>query len=220
MDDFDKNLIEINKLIKDACQFWNRDPTTTSLLAVTKNQTADAIYTLLKNQQRLFGENRVQEALIKWPELKKNYPDIELHLIGHLQTNKVKDAVALFDVIETLDSFKLADKLAKEEERQQKKLAYYIEINIGEESQKTGILPANFENFLVTLRNNYPLNIKGIMCIPPSDQNATPYFQRMQQIAKEFQLDVISMGMSDDFEIAIKYGSNLVRIGRALFRKN
>lgn len=209
-------LIEIRETINNHVRQSNRlNPI--QLLAVTKQQSINKITELLLQGHRLFGENIVQEAILKWRDLKTDYPDIELHLIGHLQTNKVKEAVALFDVIQTLDSLKLAAKLAKEEMLQNKKLDYLIEINIGSENQKKGILPEDFDFFYHELKKNYPLSVQGIMCIPPIDKNPTPYFNMMKKIADEHQLAIISMGMSNDFKIAIECGANLVRIGRALF---
>jgi pyridoxal phosphate enzyme (YggS family) len=159
----------------------------------------------------------VQEAYSKWPDLKRDYPDLQLHLVGHLQSNKAKEAVALFDVIQTLDSLHLAQRLAQEEVKQHKHLSYYIEVNIGREPQKTGVLPEDFADFLAELRRTHPLRIEGVMCIPPRDQNPSPYFHALADIAHQHQLANISMGMSDDYEQAIQNQSTMVRIGRALF---
>src|SRR5262249_5139090 len=147
------------------------------LLAATKNVPLFKTEKLLQEGHTLFGENKVQEAYRKWPTLKRKYPKTQLHLIGHLQTNKVKRAVALFDVIETLDNVKLAQKLIDEELKQQKRLEYYIEINIGHEPQKTGVLPEDFHKFYETLTAEFPLRITGVMCIPPANQNPVVYFQ-------------------------------------------
>jgi pyridoxal phosphate enzyme (YggS family) len=188
-----------------------------ALLAVTKNQKISTIESALAQGHRLFGENRVQEAYTKWPEMKKKFNHIELHLIGHLQTNKVKEAIKLFDVIQTLDSLKLAEKLVAEEKRQGKHLAYLIEVNIGEEPQKAGVLPKDFDDFFSKISTCYPLNVQGIMCIPPAEQDPTLYFQRMKNISETYKFPIISMGMSNDYELAIRYGATQVRIGRALF---
>lgn len=188
------------------------------LLAVTKNQPTIKIESLLTEGQRLFGENRVQEAQSKWPLLKQTFPDIILHLIGHLQSNKVKQAVELFDVIETLDSLHLAKKLQQEEQRQKKQLEYYIEINIGREPQKSGVLPDEFGYFYKCLLKETSLKITGIMCIPPHTLDPILYFKEMQEIAKSHSLKNISMGMSEDYPVAIEQGSTLIRLGRALMR--
>lgn len=211
------SLQKIKAQIDEYAQQFGRNKDDIKLLAVSKNQPVEKIKRLLEHGHRLFGENRVQEAYAKWLVLKEYYANIELHLIGHLQTNKVKEAVALFKVIQTLDSFKLAEKLVVEEQRQKKRLSYYIEINIGCEKQKTGILPDEFPLFFNELKNNYPLDIQGIMCIPPKEEDPVKYFQQMKKIADDYQLPVISMGMSDDYPIAIKYGTTMVRIGTALF---
>lgn len=188
------------------------------LLVVTKNQPIERIRPLLEAGHLLFGENRVQEASSKWPKLKIQYPHICLHLIGHLQTNKVREAVNSFNVIETLDSTKLAEKLVLAEQSQNKKLTYYIEVNIGNELQKNGILPRDCSSFLQKLRTDFPsLHVKGIMCIPPAQEDPTKYFKHTALLANELKLPIKSMGMSADFDIAIQQGSNLVRIGRALF---
>lgn len=205
-----------NNIVITAKRFA-RLPDEVKLLAVTKNQPVARIETLLHQGQTLFAENRIQEAQKKWPELKEKYQSIKLHLIGHLQTNKVKQAIELFDAIQTLDSLKLAHKLYAEELRQQKKLEYYIQINIGHESQKSGVLPEDFADFYQALLSEVKLNVKGLMCIPPLDKNPAEYFEEMANIAKRYGLSHLSMGMSDDYEAAIQYGATLVRLGRALF---
>lgn len=210
------NLRTIQLDIQDcAIKAGRNDPI--KLLAASKNRSVAAITQLLDEGQRLFGENRVQEACEKWPVLKVLYPDIELHLIGHLQTNKVKEAINLFDTIETLDSFRLAEKLMIEEKKQNKRLTYYIEINIGKEPQKTGIWPDHLDDFLTKVRNYFLLNIQGLMCIPPLNEDPVTYFQELKNLADYHHLPIVSMGMSDDYELAIQNGANLVRIGTALF---
>lgn len=194
-----------------------REPADIQLLAVTKTQSIAKITPLLEAGHQLFGENRVQEAYSKWPLLKQQFPNTQLHLIGHLQSNKVKEAVHLFDVIQTLDSLKLAQKLQDEQSRQNKSLEYYVEINIGNEPQKKGILPDQLSDFYKSLMTNYSLKITGIMCIPPVGQDPYVYFRQMFDLAHQFHLPNISMGMSDDYEQAIQCGSTMVRIGRALF---
>lgn len=210
-------LQKIQNQIELTAKRYGRLPNEVKLLAVTKNQPVDRITPLVKQGQILFGENRTQEAETKWPGLKETYNFFNLHLIGHLQTNKVKQAVALFDVIQTLDSVKLAHKLFIEEQRQQKKLEYYIQINIGRESQKSGVLPEDFADFYKTLLSEVTLNVTGLMCIPPQDKNPAPYFEEMANITKRSGLIHLSMGMSDDYETAIQYGATVVRLGRALF---
>lgn len=209
-------LQELKTSIAECAQKIGRNDAV-ELLAVTKGQSFERVVELIHEGHKLFGENKIQEAKSKWITLKQQYPLIQLHLIGHLQTNKVKEAVQLFDVIETLDSFKLAEKLVSEEKKQNKKLSYFIEINIGEEPQKTGIWPVNFADFYLKLKEYYPLNIVGLMCIPPIDKNPKPFFQQLESLASEFNLPAISMGMSDDYQQAIECGATLVRIGRALF---
>jgi pyridoxal phosphate enzyme (YggS family) len=210
-------LHKIQNQIELTAKLYGRLPNEVKLLAVTKNQPIDRIIPLVKQGQSLFGENRTQEAETKWPGLKDAYNFFNLHLIGHLQTNKVKQAVALFDAIQTLDSVKLAHKLFIEEQRQQKKLEYYIQINIGREPQKSGVLPEDFADFYKTLLSEVTLNVTGLMCIPPQDKNPAPYFEEMANIAKRSGLAHLSMGMSDDYETAIQYGATMVRLGRALF---
>lgn len=218
MNEITSPLQTIKSQIATTAALSGRDSDAIKLLAATKNQPPEKIEELILEGQQFFGENRVQEAVTKWQSLKKIYPACTLHLIGHLQTNKVKEAVELFDVIETLDSVKLADKLSLEEGRQKKKLTYYIEINIAAEPQKSGILPQEFPNFFGKITQNYPLHIKGLMCIPPANTDPSIYFQQMTQLAKQFKLPELSMGMSDDYELAIKYGATEIRIGRGLFR--
>lgn len=204
---------EIERSVKEN----GRPSGTVALLAVTKQRSHEQIIELIKDGQRLFGENRVQEAMVKWPEICSQYSDIALHLIGFLQTNKVAKAIALFDVIQTLDSLKLAEKLAREEERQNKKCRFFIAVNIGNELQKSGISPDKLSDFISELKKNYPLNVTGLMCIPPKDKDPSIYFQKLANLAEQFHLPEISMGMSNDFTIAIAKGATIVRIGIALF---
>lgn len=189
------------------------------LLAVSKTQPIEVIKEALATGQRLFGENRVGEAESKFSVLRGATPDLELHLIGPLQTNKVAQAVALFDVIQTLDRPKLAAMLAKEMEKQQKTPRLYIEINVGHEPQKAGVLPEEAAAFLAQCQQEWGLEIEGLMAIPPAGQDPTPYFQKIKEMANNFGLAKISMGMSADFETAITCGATLVRVGTALFKK-
>lgn len=188
-----------------------------TLLAVTKNQSADYIIPLLKAGQMRFGENRVQEAYTKWPLLKAEYPNCQLHLIGPLQTNKVREAIALFDVIETVDRINLADKIADELGKNPKPLQLLIQVNIGHEPQKSGVLPDDFPALFAHCRARH-LPIMGLMCIPPANQNPVPFFQNLAHLAALYHLPILSMGMSHDFETAIEYGASWVRIGSALFQ--
>ncbi|MFA4994425.1 MAG: YggS family pyridoxal phosphate-dependent enzyme [Bdellovibrionales bacterium] len=190
-----------------------------TLIAVSKTKSIEAVREALAAGQRLFGENRVQEAQTKFPLLRKDYPDIELHLIGPLQTNKVRAAVALFDVIETLDRPELAEALAKAIRKTGRTPRLYIEINIGLEPQKSGIAPDKAEAFLASCRDVYGLSVSGLMCIPPEGQNPRPYFYAMRDLAQRLSLPHLSMGMSADFETAIACGATEVRIGTALFGK-
>lgn len=195
-----------------------RDLNSIELLVVTKYQSIDNIQHLLKIGHRCFGENRVQEAKQKWNQLKKQYFDIQLHLIGPLQTNKVSDAVSVFDVIQSLDRLSLVEKLVSEQRKQNKSLRYYVQINIGKESQKTGLFPEEADSFLMHLRQDYTLSVEGIMCIPPANLDPSPYFNEMVNIAQRNSIQKISMGMSNDFDQAIACGATMIRIGRSIFR--
>lgn len=186
------------------------------LVAVSKFQDIDKISQAIEAGQRVFGENRVQEAITKWVEIKKQHPDIELHLIGALQTNKSAEAVALFDAIEILDRPKLADSLLKEMHKQNRFIPCLIQVNIGREPQKAGIMPEEADNFIQDCIKK-GINIKGLMCIPPEGENPAPYFKSMQKLAKKHNLQTLSMGMSSDFETAIEYGATHVRVGTAIF---
>ena len=190
---------------------------TVTLVAVSKGHGADAAEVAIAEGQRVFGENRVQEADAKWTPLKARYPDIELHLIGPLQTNKVAEAVRLFDVIETVDRDKLAAALAKEMLRTGRIVPCFIQINTGEEPQKAGINPREADTFIAKVRNEHGLTVKGLMCIPPVDESPAPHFALLHEIARRNGVDCLSMGMSDDFETAIMFGATHVRIGTAIF---
>ncbi len=188
-----------------------------TLIAVTKNQSVEAVREALAAGQRVFGENRVQEAQKKFADLRVAFPDIELHLIGPLQTNKAKDAVEFFDVIQTLDRPELAEALAKAMRKTGKTPRLYIEVNIGLEPQKSGIAPDKAEAFLTLCRDAYKLSVSGLMCIPPQGKNPKPYFCALRDLAENLSLPHVSMGMSADFETAIACGATEVRIGTALF---
>ncbi len=187
------------------------------LVAVSKTFPAEAIEPLLAAGQRVFGENRVQEAKDKWPALRERYPDVELHLIGPLQTNKARDAVALFDVIETVDRDKLAGVLATEMARAGRRLPCFVQVNIGQEPQKAGIGPQETVAFAERCRTVHHLDIVGLMCIPPEGVPPGPYFAHLKELARLCGLEALSMGMSADFETAIAMGATQVRVGSALF---
>ena len=187
------------------------------LVAVSKTFEADAIRPVLEAGQRVFGENKVQEAQGKWPHLRTDFPDVELRLIGPLQSNKAKDAVALFDVIETVDREKIAAELAKEIEKQGKPVRLYVQVNTGSEPQKAGIAPVSAVEFVNRCREVHGLEIEGLMCIPPADENPGPHFALLAKLAKEAGLQRLSMGMSGDFEIAVAFGATSVRVGSAIF---
>lgn len=194
-----------------------RKPGSVRLVAVTKTFDADAIRPVIEAGQRVFGENRVQEAQSKWPALKAEYPDVELHLIGPLQSNKAKEAVALFDVIETVDREKIAAELAKEIRKQGRAPRLYVQVNTGLEEQKAGIDPREAAAFVTRCRTEHGLAIDGLMCIPPFDENPGPHFALLEKLAREAGVERLSMGMSGDFETAIAFGATEVRVGSAIF---
>lgn len=188
-----------------------------TLVAVSKTHGAPRILPALAAGQRVFGENRVQEAQSKWPVLKAAHPDVELHLIGPLQTNKVREAVALFDVIESLDRPRLAEALAAEMRRQNRRPACMVQVNTGREPQKAGIAPEAADSFLADCRDRLGLPLAGLMCIPPFDQDPVPHFRLLRAIAARNGLSYLSMGMSGDFEDAIREGATHIRVGTAIF---
>lgn len=188
-----------------------------SLVAVSKTHDADTVAEALVVGQRVFGENRVQEAKSKWPGLRERFPGVELHLIGPLQTNKVKDALALFDVIETVDRPNLAEALAVEMAKSGRRPRCLIEVNTGEEAQKAGIAPADVDAFVALCRDRLGLPVTGLMCIPPVDEEPAMHFALLAKLAKRNGLAEISMGMSGDYESAIRFGATSVRVGTAIF---
>lgn len=208
------NLSEVKNEIAKTAADCGRKPAV--LVAVSKTHGVDKILPLIEAGQRVFGENRVQEAMEKFPSLKEKYPDLKLHLIGPLQTNKVKEAVELFDVIETIDRVELAEKLAKEMKKQGKNIPCFIQVNTGEEPQKAGIVPRETFSLLEKCRE-LGLNIIGLMCIPPVDDEPAPHFAFLKKLAKQAGLSELSMGMSADYTIAIQQGATYVRVGSALF---
>jgi pyridoxal phosphate enzyme (YggS family) len=188
----------------------------TTLIAVTKTHGPEDILPALVAGQRVFGENRVQEAAGKWPALRADYADIELHLIGPLQSNKAREAVALFDAIHTLDRPKLADALRAEMDRQGRSPFLFVQVNTGEEPQKAGVAPREAEALIAHARA-LGLPLKGLMCIPPAAEAPAPHFALLQKIARDHDLPLLSMGMSGDFETAIRFGATHVRVGSAIF---
>ena len=210
-------LAEVRQHIAAAARAAGRDPAAVTLVAVSKTHAADRVRELLDAGQRVFGENRVQEAEEKFPALKAGYPDLKLHLIGPLQTNKAREAVALFDVIESVDRERLAATLAKEMARGGRRPDCYIQVNTGEEPQKAGVLPAEVDAFVAACRDAHKLPITGLMCIPPVDEEPAPHCALLAKMAARNGLATISMGMSADYETAIRLGATHVRVGTALF---
>ncbi len=203
--------------IARACRDARRDPTSVTLVAVSKTFAAEAIEPVIAAGQRVFGENRVQEAKAKWPTLMARHSGIELHLIGSLQSNKAKEAVALFDAIHSVDRASLAKALAKEIARQKRQPLLFVEINTGAEAQKSGVLPQEADAFLAACRDRYGLAVSGLMCIPPHDEAPAPHFALTAKIAGRNGLKFLSMGMSADFPAAIAFGATHVRVGTAIF---
>jgi hypothetical protein len=214
--DIAANLAEVQARIAAAARAAGRQPEMVALVAVSKTHDAGAIAAAIAAGQRRFGENRVQEAQAKYPALKARHAGIELHLIGPLQTNKVKEAVALFDVIETLDRMRLAEALQREMERQQKRPRLFIQVNTGAEVQKAGILPDAADGFIEQCRG-LGLAIDGLMCIPPATEEPALHFALLREIARRNRLSRLSMGMSGDYETAIRFGATHVRVGTAIF---
>jgi pyridoxal phosphate enzyme (YggS family) len=207
----------IRRRIERARRRFGPPPDRVELVAVSKTFPVEAIRPFLAAGQRVFGENRVQEAKEKWPALRAERPGIELHLIGPLQTNKARDAVALFDVIETVDREKLANVLRTEMERAGRRLPVFVQVNIGEEPQKAGVAPREAVAFVERCRTAHDLDVVGLMTIPPEGVPPGPYFAHLALLAREAALSQLSMGMSADFEIAVAMGATHVRVGSALF---
>jgi pyridoxal phosphate enzyme (YggS family) len=203
--------------IATAAREAGRDPASVTLIAVSKTFEASAIRPVLAGGQRVFGENRVQEAKAKWPELKAEYQDAELHLIGPLQSNKAREAVQLFDAIHSVDRPKIAKAIAEEMVRQGRKLQLFVEVNTGEEPQKAGIAPAELPAFLRYCRDDLKLEITGLMCIPPQDEAPAVHFAFLAKLANENGVAKLSMGMSADYETAVNLGATHVRVGSAIF---
>jgi pyridoxal phosphate enzyme (YggS family) len=210
-------LAAVRQEIEQACRAAGRDPGSVTLIAVSKTFEASAIEPVIAAGQRVFGENRVQEAKAKWPELQARHPGIELHLIGPLQSNKAKEAVALFDAIHSVDRASLCEALAKEIARQGRRPTLFAEINTGGEAQKAGVPPGQADDFLKACRERYGLSISGLMCIPPFNEPPAPHFALTAKIAARHGLKLLSMGMSADFPTAIAFGATHVRVGTAIF---
>jgi PLP dependent protein len=210
-------LATVEQDIARACREARRDRASVTLIAVSKTFDADAIVPVIAAGARVFGENRVQEAKAKWPGLMSAYPGIALHLIGPLQSNKAKEAVALFDAIHSVDRPSICEALAKEIESQKRQPELFVQLNTGEEPQKAGVAPAQADGFIASCREKYGLEISGLMCIPPVNEAPAPHFALTAKIAARNGLKLLSMGMSADFAIAIAFGATHVRVGSAIF---
>jgi pyridoxal phosphate enzyme (YggS family) len=210
-------LADVEQEIARACNEAKRDRASVTLIAVSKTFEADAIVPVIEGGQRVFGENRVQEAKAKWPALISSYSGLSLHLIGPLQSNKAKEAVALFDAIHSVDRASLCQALAKEIESQKRRPQLFVQINTGEEPQKAGVAPQDADAFIARCRNDYGLEISGLMCIPPVHEAPAPHFALTAKIAERNGLKNLSMGMSADYAIAIQFGATHVRVGSAIF---
>jgi PLP dependent protein len=210
-------LAAVEQEIARACKDAKRDRDSVTLIAVSKTFDSDAISPVIENGQRVFGENRVQEAKAKWPGLIASYPDVRLHLIGPLQSNKAKEAVALFDVIHSVDRASICSALAKEINSQNKQLELFVQINTGEEPQKAGVAPSEADAFITACRETYGLIISGLMCIPPVNEAPAPHFALTAKIAARNGLKNLSMGMSADYATAIAFGATHIRVGSAIF---
>jgi PLP dependent protein len=217
MSDAVARLESVRAEIVRAARDFGRDPASITLVAVSKTFPADAIEPVLEAGQRVFGENYVQEAKGKWPPLRERYPDVELHMIGPLQSNKAKEAVALFDAIHSVDRPSICEALAKEINSQNKRPDLFVQLNTGEEPQKAGVAPGEADAFIASCRDKYGLVISGLMCIPPVNEAPAPHFALTAKIAARNGLKNLSMGMSADFAVAIQLGATHVRVGSAIF---
>lgn len=215
--DIAANLAEVQAKVAEAARAAGRDPAAVTLVAVGKTFPADHMLPALNAGQRAFGENRVQEAEEKWPGLRIRFPDLRLHLIGPLQSNKVRKAVDVFDVIETVDRPKLARALANVMAETSRRPDCFIQVNTGAEDQKAGVLPQHADAFIAQCRDDFALPVTGLMCIPPVDEEPSLHFQLLAEIAKRNGLAQLSMGMSADYEIAVAFGATHVRVGSAIF---
>lgn len=220
-DGYHESAVDRLKRVKDeiiaAAKEANREAHSVELIAVSKTFEADAIRPVIAAGQRIFGENRVQEAERKWPPLKSEFPDLRLHLIGPLQSNKAKEAVAFFDAIHTIDREKIARAIAAEMTKQGRVLELFVQVNTGEEQQKAGVMPREAAAFVALCRDELKLPIAGLMCIPPVDEEPAVHFAFLAKLARELRLTGLSMGMSSDFETAVAFGATYVRVGSAIF---
>jgi pyridoxal phosphate enzyme (YggS family) len=210
-------LKRVKEEIVAAAKAAGRSPQSVELVAVSKTFDADAIRPVVAAGQKVFGENRVQEAERKWPPLRTEYPDLKLHLIGPLQSNKAKEAVGFFDAIHTIDREKIARAVAAEMEKQARSLELFVQVNTGEEPQKAGVMPRDAQAFVTLCREELKLPIAGLMCIPPVDEEPAVHFAFLAKLARELKLSGLSMGMSGDYETAIAFGATHVRVGSAIF---
>ena len=212
-----ERLADVETAISASAREAGRAREDVRLIVVSKTFEAPDILPVLAAGHRHYGENRVQEGKSKWPDLKTQYPDVTLHLIGPLQSNKAKEAVALFDAIHSIDREKIARAVASEMAAQGKRLELYVQVNTGEETQKAGIMPRDAHAFLALCRDELKLDIAGLMCIPPVDEEPAVHFAFLEKLAGELGLDRLSMGMSDDFETAVAFGATDIRVGSAIF---
>jgi pyridoxal phosphate enzyme (YggS family) len=215
--DSTQRLAETQEKIAAAAKAVGRDPAEVHLIAVSKTFDAPAMLPVLRAGHRQFGENRVQEAKGKWPELKAQFPDLRLHLVGPLQSNKAKEAVELFDVIHSIDRPKIARAVAGEMEKQGRRLELLVQVNTGEEPQKAGVIPAELPALLALCRDELALEIAGLMCIPPVEEEPAIHFAFLEKLAAENGVRQLSMGMSDDYVTAVQFGATYVRVGSAIF---
>ena len=211
------NLIQIEREIQSNIANLDVSTKLPKIIAVSKTHPMSSILPLINHGHLDFGENKVQEAIDKWQDTKQQFDNLNLHMIGKLQTNKVKQAISLFDFIHSVDNFKLAEKIANEQIKQKKKIKLFIQVNIGEENQKNGIEISNLENFYKRCISDLNLDVVGLMCLPPIDQDVAPYFLKMKDIHTKLGLKELSMGMSNDYLKAIKFNSSYLRIGSKIF---
>lgn len=212
-----ENISLVEQKIKKTATFWGEDPEKAKLIAVSKKQPDEKVVEALEAGHRCFGENRVQEAAGKWPAFKEKYDGVELHLIGPLQSNKAKEAVSLFDVIQSVDRPKIARVLSEEMQKAGKNIPVFVQVNVGEEDQKSGVSLNEADAFIQTCREEYKLDVQGLMCIPPAGEQPAPFFALLKRIADRNQLPKLSMGMSSDYEIGVQFGADYIRVGTAVF---
>jgi pyridoxal phosphate enzyme (YggS family) len=217
MGDAAERLAAVQQELAAACRAAGRDPASVTVVAISKTFGADTIAPVIAAGHKVFGENRVQEAKAKWPALTERHPGLELHLVGPLQSNKAKEAVALFDAIHSVDRASLCAALAKEIVRQARNPSLFVEVNTGGEAQKAGVLPEDADAFIAACRDTYGLAISGLMCIPPLEEPPAPHFALLAKIARRNGLNLLSMGMSADFALAVRFGATHVRVGTAIF---